>query len=136
MSDSNIINVLYVDDDEDDKNIFIECLKEAAPGITCHTADDGSHALQVIEQIPIPVCIYIDINMPIMNGIDLLKTLRAHKEYKKIPTFIISTTISGENARLIKELGAVDYIRKPSSYESMVQILKDCLPAHSQSANR
>lgn len=130
MDNKNIKTVLYVDDDEDDQNIFIECLKEAAPDLTCRTADDGTHALEIIENIPSPVCIYIDINMPIMNGIELLRTLRSHDKYRMIPTFIISTTISSENARIIKELGAADYIRKPSSYESMVRILKECLPTH------
>lgn len=127
--------ILYVDDDADDQLTFAECLKELAPEVICHMASDGFDALSVIARIPLPTCIYIDINMPLMNGVDLLRALKSHPRYHDVPTFIISTTISEEVEKTCRTLGAIDVIRKPNSFPEMVSILKTCFLVHAMRLN-
>jgi CheY-like chemotaxis protein len=128
MKHSEII--LYVDDDLDDQHIFVEALKELHPTYFCYVAFNGSDALELLRKIKLPICIYLDINMPIMNGIETLRQLKADSALAAIPVFMLSTSRSKEQENEAKELGATDYLLKPNAYNEFVQILGACLSTH------
>ena len=67
-------HVLVVDDDNDDRDLFCEALNYVNPFITCIIARDGEEALYGLKlhQFPRPALILLDINMPRLNGIQLL----------------------------------------------------------------
>jgi CheY-like chemotaxis protein len=68
--------------------------------------------------------------MPKMNGIQTLKELKADDMLSKIPTFILTTAKSSEVEKVVKELGAVEYLVKPATYQEFVKLLDRCLTAH------
>jgi CheY-like chemotaxis protein len=107
--------VLYVDDDPDDQEFFVTSLSESRPDLKCLAAKDGFTALELLRTIPAPKCIFIDLHLPRVNGIELLRKLKGTVEFAGIPTYILSTTLFEPHALQIKELGGTGYLRKPGS---------------------
>ena len=118
--------VLYVEDDRDDQLLFMEVLRSVHPDFECRIATDGEHAFDVLKSIDIPVCIYVDVNMPRMNGLQFLKALKLHPEYSHIPVFILTTSRSASDELTALALGAKQYIIKPNSYSDLFKILENC----------
>lgn len=118
--------VLYVEDDRDDQQLFMEVLQTVNPHFECFIATDGIHAFDVLKQIDMPVCIYVDVNMPKMNGLEFLKALKLHPEYSQIPVFVLTTSNSANDELTAAALGAKQYIIKPNSYRDLFAILEKC----------
>lgn len=108
--------VLYVDDDLDDQEFFVSSLSESRPNTKCYVAKDSTSAFEVIKTIPLPTHIFIDLHLPRVNGIELLRQLKQSLEYAAIPTYILSTTLFEPHAVIIRELGGQGFFRKPSSF--------------------
>jgi CheY-like chemotaxis protein len=123
-------SILYVDDDKDDQTVFVEALKELHPSYHCYLAFNGVEALKLLHTVDAPICIYLDINMPLMNGFETLKELKANASLKKIPVFILSTSRSSSQEIEARKLGAADYLLKPNAYYDFIKILGDCFQAH------
>jgi CheY-like chemotaxis protein len=120
MQDSK--NILLVEDDEDDQAFFREAINEIDNAVLYDIARDGKEAVdRLANAIILPDLIFMDINMPRMNGIDCLKQLASNPHTYNIPVVML-TTSTNERALAI-ELGARDYIKKPSTYG----LLRDCL---------
>ena len=85
---------LIVDDDSDDRDFFCEALGEVMPDSGCYTAINGRRALKALEnkEIDLPDLIFLDINMPVMNGWQLLTKLKETESYGTIPVIIYSTS--------------------------------------------
>lgn len=127
---SNPKSILFVDDDADDRDVFGTVLKEVHPDFEYIYAKDGMDALHVLANNPPPICIYIDVNMPKMNGVELLRALSLHHTYSKIPVFVLSAYFEAEDKEKFKRLGAVDYLKKPESYQAFVNLLRSCFDEH------
>jgi CheY-like chemotaxis protein len=116
--------ILYVDDDKDDREIFEEIIRELHPEFKCMLADGASEALKMLTLSPEPLCIFIDINMPKVSGIELLKMIRAEEKFKTIPIFMLTT--SKEHEKQTRALGATDYFQKPNTYHGFFDLMKAC----------
>lgn len=108
---------LIIDDDEDDQEIFLMCLKKINPDINCRTMNNGVDAIAMLMSSYdyIPDYIFVDVNMPKMNGIDCLKILKNAERLKYSRIFMYSTTSEGSVLAQSKLLGAEEFIVKPSS---------------------
>lgn len=118
--------VLYVEDDRDDQLLFEEVLQTVNPDFKCCIATDGEHAFEILKTIEVPACIYVDVNMPRMNGLQFLQTLKLHPEYAHIPVFVLTTSRSSNDELTAVALGAKQYIIKPNSYRDLFTILEKC----------
>jgi CheY-like chemotaxis protein len=116
--------LLYIDDDSDDIDIFQDVLKEIGQSITCITARDGIQGLTVLES-NIPEYIFLDINMPVMNGVEVLRRVRTQARLKDVPVIMVSTTIYNMD-ELLKE-GATACIVKPATFQEYCFTLKTLL---------
>lgn len=105
-----IPNVLIVDDNPSDLIITSGVLKKA--GFTVFTSKDGFAALEEVNE-RIPDLIIMDLNMPKMSGLDLLKKLRANPALKAVPIMIMSSRNQAKDVTLAIRLGAQDYLVKP-----------------------
>lgn len=122
--------ILYVNDDTDDQDIFIEVLKEVHPTMECIVASNGLQALELLKQIKLPDCIYLDVNMPLMNGIELLKKIKENPSYTSVPVFILTTSKLLNTEEQARVLGASEYLIKPNSYQEYKDLLRSCFAAH------
>ena len=107
--------IFLVDDDEDDQLIFIEALAEIDPSIKCETALNGIEALEKLQQTKEwPELIFLDINMPTLDGFQCLARIKQKKKLSGIPLVIFSTTAL-ESTVLKAELSGADaFLTKPS----------------------
>jgi CheY-like chemotaxis protein len=120
--------VFLVDDDRDDREIFIEALAEIDNSCFCVTAENGEEALNKLHTISfIPDYIFLDLNMPRMNGRECLVEIKSIKRLKEIPIIIYTTSsLQKEQEELVK-LGASMFITKPANFIDLCSSLKKIL---------
>jgi CheY-like chemotaxis protein len=119
-------SILLVEDDHDDKAIFFHALEEINAPVKCNWMQNGEEALKFLfnESNFLPECIFMDYNMPKINGLECLKTLKATERLKHIPVIALSTAKNVETQMQFKAAGANGYITKPDSYKKLVSILR------------
>jgi DNA-binding response OmpR family regulator len=117
-------NILQVDDDEEDCEMFYEALRKVSPA-NYTSINDSIDALKKLESGKIiPDVIVLDINMPIVNGMEFLVRLKENDTLKIIPVIIFSTSTLVQTKRTAISLGAADYIVKPSNFSELKNTLR------------
>jgi len=107
------ITTFLIDDDLDDQEIFSYILDDASIKAECVFANDGIYALEKIKDASFsPHIIFIDINMPRMNGIDFLKELKKADHLFHVPVYMYSTSAEESVVEESKKLGAAGFIKK------------------------
>jgi CheY-like chemotaxis protein len=119
------ILIFIVDDDEDDKKLFIESAKEVDENISFVTASDGQEALKLLkdEHSKLPDYIFLDLRMPRIGGKKCLEEIKADKRLHDVPVFIYSTSTEVKDSIELKEMGAVHFISKPADPNDIYYIL-------------
>lgn len=117
-------NILLIDDDEDDQEIFLKAVAQISTSVKCLALCDASEALKKLAANEItPDVIFLDLNMPIMNGQQFLSAIKEKEVLKTIPVIIFSTSSHAATIQLTKDLGAYDFITKPNKYSELIEIL-------------
>ena len=106
-----MITVLIVEDSPTMRS-FLATTLEAVEGLVVREAASGFDALRLLPREKIDL-IATDINMPDINGLELISYLRNNSNYRSIPVFIISTEGSQKDIEKGKLLGANEYLIKP-----------------------
>jgi CheY-like chemotaxis protein len=115
-------HIFLIDDDEDELEIFHEALKLLPLPCKCTYAGSADHAMQMLQYLT-PDLIFIDINMPRLNGFDFLAEIKKDEHLKHIPLFMYSNGIDKEiQAKAIK-MGATGCIKKSNSIKSLTEDL-------------
>jgi CheY-like chemotaxis protein len=117
-------NVLLVDDDIDDQEIFLMALETITPAVTCTIAGSGHEALKKLHEAQTqPDVIFMDLNMPLMSGEQVLKELKQHERLQQIPVIIFSTSANPATIQQTRNMGAHDFITKPNSFNELTSLL-------------
>ncbi|MGC4038363.1 MAG: response regulator [Chitinophagaceae bacterium] len=112
-------NILLVEDDELDVISVRRSLAKLEIDYTLYTAYNGLEALFLLgnpDNPVIPEVILLDLNMPRMNGMELLKTIRSNDRFKSLKVFVMTTSSETVDRKIAEELGIAGYIIKPLSY--------------------
>jgi len=117
------MTILFIDDDQDDVDIFCEAVREVDANITCMIASNGQEGLDVLRNV-LPDFVFLDVNMPVLDGKDTLRKIRGTFEFGGLPVCILSTTISPSDAELYAKLGATYCIVKPNTFQLLCDALK------------
>jgi CheY-like chemotaxis protein len=116
---------LLIDDDEDDLEIFGLALADAC--ITCRlvTATNGLQALDLFlaDDTFLPDFIFIDLNMPLMNGKQFLATIKSSTVLRHIPAIIYTTSSHRKDIDETMALGAAHFLVKPTKVACLTKIL-------------
>jgi len=111
---------MIVDDDPDDIDIFIDAAREVEPAVICLSAQNGLDALNVIAATNTkPDYIFVDLNMPKMNGKQFIKEIRKQPDFHDIKIIVYSTSKIDEDEKEVKLLGANEFITKPTSLDEL-----------------
>ncbi len=117
-------NILLIDDDEDDQEIFLTAVEQVSKSTHCIALNGASEALNKLEKKELqPDVIFLDLNMPVMSGQQFLMEIKKNQALKEIPVIIFSTSSHQPTIQLTKTLGAFDFITKPGKYDELVKIL-------------
>jgi CheY-like chemotaxis protein len=119
--------ILYVDDDPEDIEIFIEGVKEVDGTIRCLIAQNGQQALDILQADLVPDYIFLDINMPVINGKALLAEIRKDKRFMSIPVVMYSTSIDPVELEEYKKMGANHFLVKHNHFQDLCDGLKAIL---------
>ncbi|MES2680954.1 MAG: response regulator [Bacteroidota bacterium] len=123
---------LLIDDDQDDQEIFMIALNQSNTGVKCDIEGNGLSGLDRLDKNPgdVPDFIFLDLNMPGMNGKQCLVEIRKRPFLKAVPVIIYSTSSVPDEVIDTKALGAVDFITKPPSVTQLAEILNDFFRKH------
>ena len=114
---------LLLEDDHDDQEFFINALHAVSPKTGCYAVNNGQEALRaLIEEGIKPDYIFTDMNMPRMDGLEFLRTLRSMEKYRDIPVIVYSSTYSELLVQKLRTFTITAFHRKTGTV-----ILKDIL---------
>lgn len=121
-----IKSILLVEDDLDDQLLFREALSEVDNSISYLSAVNGINALEVLNysENTLPSIIFMDVNMPKMNGIDCLKELQKLQKFQLLPVIMYSTSCSLEHQQECFKNGAIGYFEKPNNFDELCSKIK------------
>ncbi|MFP5305493.1 MAG: response regulator, partial [Gammaproteobacteria bacterium] len=114
--------VLLVDDDL--RNLFALSRLLRSHGLDVVGADNGQMALEQLERNPDVAAVLMDVMMPVMDGLEATRRIRAQPQFHKLPVITITARAMAEDRRRCMEAGASDYISKPVDVDTLVAMLK------------
>lgn len=124
--------ILIAEDDADDRYLLKAALEES--GITWGVAyvENGVEVINYLDSIikedgklNYPKFILLDLNMPKMDGREVLKKIKSNDMFRKIPVIIFSTTKNQMEVKRCYDLGANTYVVKPVSYDTLVETIRN-----------
>lgn len=122
------IKIFHIDDDDDDIEFFAEAVGYLSEEISCFSYTNASKALQKLAGGElVPDVIFLDLNMPVINGQEFLARLKAIEGLQDIPVIILSTSSDSLTARKLKAEGASGFLTKPTSIKELSNLLSPYL---------
>jgi two-component system response regulator len=121
------MTILLVDDDPDCRMLIRDAIESSKFSHAVYEVSDGNEALHFLRQagefsdVPRPELIYLDIEMPGMNGLEALKAIRANPQLRDIPVVMMTGVSDEAQMRLAAESGANSYTIKPANAEHFLQ---------------
>jgi CheY-like chemotaxis protein len=130
QSSTRAFDLLVVDDDIGQVQLLQVLMKELGLPHRCHHAPDGKKALDFLhrrppyENVPRPDLILLDLNMPGMNGHEVVRTIKSSPDLRTIPVIILSSSRNQADVDESYREGANAYINKPSDLESNLRTIQ------------
>ncbi|GAB3731716.1 response regulator [Spirosoma lituiforme] len=115
--------IWIVDDDEDDQYLFEIAFKTLDPPVSVRRLNDGEELLPALSQSDVkPSLILLDLNMPYLNGFEVLQQLRANPDYSNLPVVVLTTSNHHEDEVKAMNLGASAFLTKPGSSGKLLML--------------
>ena len=127
------VPILIADDDQEDREMIIEALKESHLLNSLHCVNDGVDLLDYLHHRgrfgdqklnPLPSLILLDLNMPRMDGREALREIKNDPNLRQIPVIVLTTSQTEEDIFKTYDLGVNSFITKPVAFDSLVEIMK------------
>lgn len=131
------ISIFLADDDDDDRGFFMDAIAEIDNSCKLVITDSGDKVVNYFNNInPLPQFVFLDINMPVRNGIECLKYIKEKHPGNAFHVIMLSTSVAEKDIELSYQYGASIYIQKPASFSQLVTYLHFCLHELSFSRDR
>lgn len=124
MKQLHIKRILMIDDDPDDCLLLGQAIKEVFSDITLFVMEGCSLINNISNFNPIPDCIFLDLNMPVLNGFECMDMIRSNSQFDNTPIFIYSTSSDISQIKQCYLKGAQLYIQKPSSFSKIKEVIR------------
>ena len=120
------ILILLADDDHDDRELFEEAISEISSKIKVRTVEDGFQLMRILQDknTLLPDILFLDLNMPGMNGKQCLKEIKNDMRLKNLPIIIYSTSSLMTDIKDTHTIGANYYIQKPNNFKVAITLIK------------
>ena len=123
-SEARTLRFLVVDDNEDIRDVFCRLIERA--GHVASTASDGQDAVEVLERETFDVML-LDLTMPRMNGVDVVRWIRAHPDVAPKMRIVVISAWAGEHRAVLQELGVVTVMPKPLRIQQLTGLIEETL---------
>jgi CheY-like chemotaxis protein len=129
----SVPTILLVEDNEDDAFLMVRALKSAGVELPLRIVADGREALNYLSGVeqyaersahPMPGLVFLDIKLPQVSGLEVLRWLRGLPELRRIVVIILTSSNHPGDVREAYELGANSYVVKPASYQQLVDFAR------------
>lgn len=118
------LRFLVVDDNEDIRDVFCRLVERA--GHLAATAGDGQEAVDVLQRESFDVML-LDLTMPRMNGVDVVRWLRAHPDVAPSLRVVVISAWAGEHRAVLQELGIDTVMQKPLRIQQLTDLIAETL---------
>ena len=119
---------MIIDDDEDDRYFFKDVIKNLHSSIECLEANGCEEGIELLRTATkLPHFIFLDINMPRLDGRECLKRLKNDISLKHIPVIMYSTSFSKETIKEFQTLGASNYLHKPTDLNNLPKQIREVI---------
>jgi two-component system response regulator len=122
--------ILLVDDSPDDVALTLRALKKNNMTNHVDVASDGEEALEYLlpaggrADNPLPALVLLDINLPKVNGLDVLRQVRAHPRTRYLPVVVLTTSNEERDIVETYDLGANSFVRKPVVFADFLEAVR------------
>ena len=132
--DQKVIEVLLVEDSPGDVRLTREAFRNSEVSVRLHIANDGVEAVAFLHKqgmhadAPRPDLILLDLNMPNMDGREVLRFIKEDRSLTTIPTAILTTSDEEGDVLISNQLKAIAHLRKPvrlDDFESLIRSISD-----------
>jgi CheY-like chemotaxis protein len=130
MSAPHPIEILLVEDDPGDVLITQEALSDSKVANTLHVVNNGEEALKFLrheapyETAPRPGLVLLDLNLPRLDGHEVLAAIKADETLRRIPVVVLTTSEAEEDVLRSYDLHANAYVTKPVDFDRFVQVVR------------
>ncbi|MEH6492359.1 response regulator [Halopseudomonas sp.] len=123
-------SILLVEDNADDVALMLHALKSNRITNQISVAEDGEQALHLLfadkeSAANQPALILLDLNLPKVEGLEVLRQLRANADTRLIPVVVLTSSLEHSDLQNAYGCGANSYLRKPVDFEEFVQVTRD-----------
>ncbi len=122
-------NIILAEDDEDDKYIFADALKEIDDRIKVEYVTDGNKLMNLLQHF-LPDILFLDLDMPHKNGLECLVEIRNNPRLSHLPVVVFSSTTRPANIQTAYEMGAHLFLIKSSNFKDYKEALKTIMRLH------
>lgn len=120
--------ILLIEDNPIDLDLTLRAFHKRKLTNPVDIARDGEEALQYIEKwkngAAVPVVILLDLNLPKVNGLEVLEAIKKHPVFKTIPVVVLTTSSESRDVNASYLLGANSYIVKPVDFDKFMEVAK------------
>ena len=117
--------IWVVDDDEDDQYFMRDAFYQLIPPIEVKSLYDGDELLSCLKEAKmLPQLVLLDLNMPRVNGFEVLSQVRAIPAYREIPIIVLSTSVDSIDKEKAIKLKATDALLKPSNLNQLFALIQ------------
>lgn len=120
--------ILLVEDNPVDLDLTLRAFNSRKLTNPIEIARDGEEALAYIEKWrsgdPVPVVILLDLNLPKVNGLEVLEAIKKHPDFRTIPVVVLTTSSESRDVKTSYLLGANSYIVKPVDFDKFIEVAK------------
>jgi len=128
---SGALPILLVEDNEADAELALRAFRRRKLSNPVYVVGDGEEALDYIhrrgkfaEDAPVPSVILLDLRIPKVDGLDVLRQLKEDAIYRNVPVVVLTTSAEDRDVRRSYELGAASYIVKPVEFEKFQEVVE------------
>jgi CheY-like chemotaxis protein len=127
-----VTHILLADDDEDDRTLFMDALRELYSNVKLTTAKNGVDLMRLLESWKgsLPDVLFLDLNMPLKNGFECLDEIKAEERLSQLPVVILSTSSQKDTMEILFKKKASMYIKKPGTYPELRTAIEQTLNTH------
>lgn len=134
-SNNSTLTIVMADDDADDHFFFREALNQTRVRCNFFSVFNGVELLDLLlhrgkfadHEVISPSCIILDMNMPVLDGLEALAQIKKHEKLRNIPVYVFSTSRSPEDIKKVNDLGASKFYTKPPHYDKLKEVIEEII---------